>query len=136
MIELSALLCAASLGAMIFFSSIVAPSVFQTLPPHHAGAFLRALFPRYFLINGMVAGIAAILAARSLESTLLLAAAAAMVGVTYFLIPQINAARDRVTAGDASAKPRFDALHRLSVIINVAEMAVLIGVITLLLRSR
>jgi lipoprotein signal peptidase len=136
MTELSALLCAASVGAMIFFSAVVAPSVFQTLPASNAGTFLRALFPRYFLINGVVAGMAAILAARALESALLLAAAAAMVGVTYFLIPQINAARDRVTAGDASAKPRFDALHRLSVIINVAEMAVLVGVITLLLRAR
>ena len=36
------------LGGMLFFPSVVAPVVFKALPEEQAGAFLRAMFPRYY----------------------------------------------------------------------------------------
>ncbi|MEO1794697.1 MAG: DUF4149 domain-containing protein [Pseudomonadota bacterium] len=132
--DFAAVLAAASLGAMLFFSAIVAPTTFKALPEEHAGQFLRTLFPYYFEINGVVAIAAGLLALRPLESVLLVAAGAMMVAVKIFLIPIINAARDEMLAGSQSAKADFDRWHRLSVIINVVEMVMLVLAIILLLR--
>ncbi len=134
--EVSAVLSAASLGAMLFFSAAIAPTVFQALPEAEAGQFLRAIFPRYFLINGEVIGLAAIIALFSGFVFLALAmavAAALMIAVRYYAIPLINDARDRSMAGDEAAKKTFDAWHRGTVIINVIAMVVLLAAIYVLL---
>ena len=36
-------------GVIIFFSAIIAPTVFKTLDEKSAGVFLRAFFPKYYL---------------------------------------------------------------------------------------
>ena len=132
--ELAAILAAMSLGAMLFFSAIVAPTTFAALPSENAGAFLRALFPKYFLINGVVAGVAGLLVLGRIESVILLVCCAAMLGVTFWMIPIINTARDRMIAGAAGAKAEFDWWHRASVVVNLVEMIGLVGAILLLLR--
>lgn len=48
------------LGAIIFFSAVVAPSVFQSIPIAEAGKLLSVLFPRYYLV-GYIAGSIAVL---------------------------------------------------------------------------
>ncbi|MEO1793339.1 MAG: DUF4149 domain-containing protein [Pseudomonadota bacterium] len=134
--DVSAVLSAASLGAMLFFSAAIAPTVFQALPEAEAGKFLRAFFPRYFLINGEVIGLAAIMAlfnGRVLLSLAMAASAALMIAVRFYAIPIINDARDRATAGDEAAKRKFDAWHRGTVIINVIAMIVLAVAIYMLL---
>lgn len=128
--DLAAVLVAASLGAMLFFSGVIAPTVFQALPEQQAGAFLRAMFPKYFLINGAIGLVAgALLFTQPVAAGLLIATGGAMIAVRYALIPRINAARDAWTGGDAAAKATFDRLHRVSVLVNVAEMAVFVFVI-------
>ena len=134
MTELAAILAAMSLGAMLFVSAIVAPTTFAALPSDHAGAFLRALFPKYFLINGVVAGVAGLLVLGRTESMLLLGCCAAMLAVTVWMIPIINAARDRMLAGTAGAKAEFDWWHRASIIINLIEMIGLGAAIVFLMR--
>jgi hypothetical protein len=37
------IIAAASIGSMIFFSAVAAPTVFRKMPAEHAGAFLRAV---------------------------------------------------------------------------------------------
>ncbi|MDX2264852.1 MAG: DUF4149 domain-containing protein [Hyphomicrobiales bacterium] len=133
--ELSALLAAASLGAMLFFSAVIAPSVFQVLDEQAAGRFLRAIFPRYFAVNGLMALLAAALALRPLESGVLVLCAALMLGVRRFVIPIIKEARDAATAGDKAANARFNAWHRVSVVVNLIEMALLAAVIYILLAK-
>ena len=135
MTELAAILAAMSLGAMLFFSAIVAPTTFAALPSDHAGAFLRALFPKYFLINGVVAGVAGLLVLGRTESMLLLGCCAAMLAVTVWMIPIINAARDRMLAGTAGAKAEFASWHRASVVVNLLEMIGLGAAIVLLMRT-
>ena len=70
--EFAAAIALASLGAMLFFSAAVAPTVFKVLPEDHAGAFLRAVFPRYFLINGLAATVAGLVAFELAASIILL----------------------------------------------------------------
>ena len=62
MINLVAVFALALLfGGMIFFAAVVAPLVFTRLPAEHAGRFIRAFFPVYYLyvlISSTVAAIA------------------------------------------------------------------------------
>ena len=109
--ELAALVIAASLGAMVFFPSIVAPTIFRILPEDKAGLFLRAVFPNYFLINGVAALLAAAIAFRPLESGLLAACAAMMLAVRIVAIPIINNARDLMLSGDVAAKDQSNLWH-------------------------
>jgi Domain of unknown function (DUF4149) len=138
MTHLAALLAAASLGAMLFFSAAVTPTLFATMTPDVAGRFLRTVFPRYFLINAGVAAAAAACAAglsRNLTAAAILAGCAVvLVLARTVMVPVINTARDRASAGDAAAKATFDRWHLASVIANLIEMAGLVTAIWLLQR--
>ena len=97
--DLASAFAAASIGAMLFFSAAVAPTVFQALPAEQAGAFLRALFPRYFLINGIAGVVAAALAFRPLPGALLLIGGAALIALRFAVVPAINKAPRRNARG-------------------------------------
>ena len=49
MVDIAQALVLLLLGGMLFFPSVVAPVVFASLPEAQAGAFLRAMFPRYYV---------------------------------------------------------------------------------------
>lgn len=120
-------------GAMVFFPSVVAPTVFRALEPDDAGRFLRRLFPSYYafmIIMSLVA--AATLYARPLLAGGLALVAATTLFVRQFLVPKINAWRDAELAGDASAGKKFATGHRASVMVNVAQL-VFVGVAIFLL---
>ena len=113
------------LGAMLFFAAVVAPSVFKALPAEQAGLFLRALFPRYYLVLGAVTFGAALVAAYadSWWSAAVLAACAIIFLLGRFVVvPLINAYRDKMLEGDDASRKRFEALHRCTVIANFAQM--------------
>jgi uncharacterized membrane protein YhiD involved in acid resistance len=95
-------------GGMVFFALIVAPNVFRALGPQHAAAFLRRLFPVYYVFGAGMAAAAVV--------------ASGFVFSRQGLMPRINAYRDAELAGDASAKQPFARLHRLSVVVNLAQM--------------
>lgn len=126
MTQLAALLASASLGAIMFFSAAIAPTIFQALPEKEVGKSLRAVFPKYFLVNGIVAAVAGLLAAEPLPSALLLASAATMIVVRFGAISVINQARDAMVAGDGPAGRKFERWHRATVVINIVEMAALL----------
>ena len=46
-------------GVIIFFSAVVAPTVFKSLEEREAGMFLRAFFPKYYIF-GIVLGLSLI----------------------------------------------------------------------------
>jgi uncharacterized membrane protein len=112
------------LGGMVFFAALVAPVVFRVLPAEPGGVFIRALFPRYYVwVAGAAAAAAVAFFPLSPVAAGIMAAVAGLaVWLRQVLMPRINAASDRVKAGDASAKPAFDRGHRLSVIANVLQM--------------
>ncbi len=115
--------CGSWLGAILFHSAVVAPSTFKRLPADMAGAFLRVLFPRFFIF-GLVCGAVMLAAAVLLMSVQtaegvahwLLLGALVMVlleAVSLAMVPAINRARDE---GHTAA---FGRLHGLNVLLTL-----------------
>jgi len=126
---LAAFFVATLLGGMLFFPSVVAPTVFKSLDQDSAGQFLRRLFPAYyvFIIVTSLLGGALLLSKPILAATLLIIAASTLL-LRQILVPKINAWRDRELAGDKAAAALFNAGHRASVIINLVQLAAIIWV--------
>lgn len=117
------------LGAMIFFPSVVAPTVFKTLSGADAGKFLRRLFVGYYTYLIIASAIGAALLFRDpIAAAAIGAITVSTLWVKYSLMPKLNAWRDAELEGDEVAKVKFHKGHQLSVIINVIQMLVLIGV--------
>ncbi|WP_370264189.1 DUF4149 domain-containing protein [Limnobacter sp.] len=115
-------------GGMLMFSAVFAPLVFTKLPMEHAGPFIRAVFPWYYLyivVLGLLGTVLAALAGANIW-VLLPTAVVGLAGVytRQVLMPQINALRDRELAGDKTAAAPFNAKHRLSVAINAVQLLV------------
>ncbi len=119
-------------GVIIFFSSVIAPTIFSSVDEKNAGLFLRAFFPKYYIF-GIVLGLLALLSAITLESALntlefsMIAVMLAMFVISRLMIPAINKARDM---GEA-AKKKFNQLHLVSVILNF--LALIVGLVLIYL---
>ena len=117
-------------GGMVFFPSVVAPTVFKSLSEADAGAFLRKLFPTYYVFIIVASAIGAVcLMTRPFLSATLLVIAVSTLGVRQVLVPKINDWRDREMAGDAAAAQLFKTGHRASVMVNLVQMAAAIWVL-------
>ncbi|MGG5809908.1 DUF4149 domain-containing protein [Falsiroseomonas sp. CW058] len=112
-------------GGMVFFAALVAPLVFRVLPAEPGGRFIRALFPRYYVfVAGTAAAAAVALYPLSPPDAGIMAAVAGLAAwLRQVLMPRINAASDRLKAGEEAARPAFDRGHRLSVAANLVQMA-------------
>lgn len=92
---------AALFGAMVFFPSVVAPTVFKVLDPEPAGRFLRAVFPGYYLFLIITSALAAAAYYAQLLFMLGLSLVAlSTLGVRCWLVARITAWRDAGLAGD------------------------------------
>jgi len=130
----SFLLASMLFGAMLFFSFFVAPITFMKLEAAAAGQFIRSIFPHYYLIIIITSLVAAVLLTIANHSASILMFIIGLSGVfsRQSLIPKINKYRDAEIAGDLIAKSKFDRLHRLSVVINGAQLILLIiSIVTL-----
>lgn len=123
------------IGAIVFFSFFTAPIVFTRLPVAEAGKVVGGIFPLYYML-GYVAGLVAVCLAVYFAlnrgnrgwwsgAALLLAIA---LGLTVYagavVRPRTEAVRGVVEEQnpDPVRKAQFDALHRLSVILNGAVL--------------
>ena len=112
-------------GVIVFFSAIIAPTVFKTLDEKSAGLFLRAFFPKYYLF-AIVIGLAALALIMLFDikvSNILYIAIVSMTIlsiISRFMIPMINNARDMGEKG----KEKFNRLHMLSVSLNVITLVI------------
>ena len=124
------------LGGMIFFAAISAPVLFTRLPIAEAGKVVAGIFPRYYLMGYIAGGLGLLLAiylAASRSARLWWGAAAFAIAValaiTFYagmiIRPQVDSIR--TVAEQANPDPvqraEFDRLHHLSVMLNVAVMA-------------
>ncbi|MFT4517148.1 MAG: hypothetical protein ACI93D_000720 [Gammaproteobacteria bacterium] len=112
-------------GSIIFFSAIIAPTVFKVLDEKSAGLFLRAFFPKYYIFGLIIGGLSLVLIflLNIPVNTMLLALLIVMIALTVtskLMIPVINAARDMGEAGVS----RFKKLHTMSVMLNVLTLVV------------
>ena len=113
------------IGVIIFFSAIIAPTVFKTLDEKSAGVFLRAFFPKYYLFAIVIglAALALIMIFNIEMSNILYIAIVSMTIlsiISRFMIPIINNARDMGEQG----KQKFNRLHALSVSLNVITLVI------------
>ena len=115
-------------GVIIFFSAVVAPTVFKSLEEREAGVFLRAFFPKYYIF-GIVLGVASVVILMFMPvSAILTYAIVAMTLLTVLgrmSIPIINSARD---SGDEAG---FKKYHLISVMMNVITL--IIGLVILVI---
>ena len=113
------------IGVIVFFSTIIAPTVFKTLDEKSAGVFLRAFFPKYYLF-AIIIGLTAlglIMIFKIEMSNILYMAIVSMTIlsiISRFMIPIINNARDMGEKG----KQKFNRLHALSVSLNVITLVI------------
>ena len=124
---LAALATALALGGMTFFSFAMAPLVFRTLERESAAAFMRAAFPLYYRLMAALTGAAAVLGWGRPEAFPLIAVCAVLVYLWLVFLPRVNRYRDAKTAGDADAARAFGRLHRISVLVNLALLAILLA---------
>ena len=140
--SLFSLALAVWVGAVVFFSLVVAPGMFAALPRETAGTALGVLFPRYYalgvVVGAVTVGAAALLwrrqggrawAAINVMSALMLAATLYAGAVVE---PRARALRPLLHAeqhADPATQTEFDRLHHLAVELNGAVL--LLGIVTI-----
>ena len=113
-------------GTIIFFSAVVAPTIFKSLDEKDAGVFLRAFFPKYYIFGIVLGVISIIYLLFSPVHSHLLYSIIAMTVLTILgrmSIPIINKARD------TNNEQAFKRYHLISVMMNV--LTLVIGIIIL-----
>ncbi|MCX7824099.1 MAG: DUF4149 domain-containing protein [Verrucomicrobiae bacterium] len=126
-------------GAIAFFSFFAAPTAFGALEVEHAGRFMRALFPRYYML-GLICGVitllsgGALIAARcwplkggAIVLSMLFGMMVIVLWARQRLLPRMNSLREEANRArkdhdDESRGEvlvRWQRLHRLSVRLNL-----------------
>lgn len=118
------------IGGMVFFPAVVAPTVFKVFDDQSGGQFLRALFPRYYayIVAGSLLGLTGALIAASWASLIYLFVFSSTLWVRQSLVPKLNSWRDAELTGSDQAGVKFKRGHRLSVVINMAQLFALMAV--------
>jgi len=117
-------------GGMAFFAFVFTPMVFRFCEREDAAQFLRQVFPVYHRLLAVCCVVPAVLlmpgGTYSVEIGTLLGVAILFLVAARFLVPAANKARE---AGDTA---KFRAVHRISVLLHMAQMiAVLVTFIRL-----
>ena len=109
-------LLSAMIGIMLFFTVVVAPTVFKVLPVEYSSKYVRNFFPKYYATLGLIT-IVSVFTAPEGNSQLLLAICAALFAFTlFYLTGKINLAKDE------GKGRQFHILHGLSVVINLFQL--------------
>ena len=113
------------IGFMIFFMSVVTPSVFKTLDETNSRKFLRFIFPRMFLY-GFILSFAALLLSIYIRDQLLILISISISILflinTYIITPKINFHRDQFNNGIMVSEKVFKRYHLISVIIFLVQL--------------
>lgn len=113
-------LIAAMVGIMLFFTVVVAPTVFKVLPVEWSSKYVRNFFPKYYASLGILTVISALLAQSPSAQYLLIACAVLFAFTLFYLTGKINQAKD------LGLNKQFHILHGLSVVINLVQLIIFI----------
>lgn len=105
---------------MLFFTVVVAPTVFKVLPLEWSSKYVRNFFPKYYASLGLITLVTVLTEQDSVNRVYLIACAILFAFTLFFLTGKINAAKD------GGENKRFHILHGLSVLINVAQLCIFI----------
>ena len=125
MISIAVIFHATIIGFMVFFSAVVAQSVFKTLSQKAAGAFLRVLFPRMFIFGLILSLMASSVAAYDGVAEMALLSIFISTGFVlnaFVVTPIINKQRDAMLEGDENAGKKFKQFHFVSVAIFLVQL--------------
>ena len=116
------------MGSMIFFTTVVSPTTFQTLKNKDSSNFLRSIFPKFFLF-GFIISILSLLISLFINN-LIITILLTFVTLSFlynrnFLTPLINKFRDMELTGDKVAKKKFKLMHFLSVFLFIVNFLLL-----------
>jgi hypothetical protein len=120
------------IGFMIFFMSVVTPSVFKTLDEINSRNFLRFIFPRMFLYGFILSFVALLLSIYIRDQFLILISVFVSVLFlinTYIITPKINFHRDQFKDGKMESEKVFKKYHLISVVIFLIQLISSISVI-------
>ena len=117
-------LTAIILGAMIFFSFVVAPTTFKLLDEENSRKFIRGIFPFYYLLNLTLSFVASVLfflnQNLSIDFLLMVNVSVLFAISNFILMPMINKFRDN------NEDKKFKISHFISVIINFIQLIFLV----------
>ena len=117
-------LTAIILGAMIFFSFVVAPITFKLLDEENSRKFIRGIFPFYYLLNLTLSFVASVLfflnQNLSIDFSLMASVSVLFAISNFILMPMINKFRDN------NEDKKFKISHFISVIINFIQLIFLV----------
>ena len=117
-------LTAIILGAMIFFSFVVAPTTFKLLDEENSRKFIRGIFPFYYLLNLILSFVACVLfylnENLSIDFLLMVNVSILFAISNFILMPMINKFRDN------DEDKKFKISHLISVIINFIQLIFLV----------
>lgn len=116
------------LGSLIFFSSIIAPNVFKTLPEKNARSFIRSIFPKLYLW-GVIISLINSFCLIFLSKTAFYISVIIFSGFLFsrqILMPKIN------QLSDTKNVKKFQLYHTFSVIIFITQLILLFSIIILI----
>ena len=116
------------LGGLIFFSALVAPSVFTSLDEKNARVFLRSIFPKLYLFAGIFSLFISLILF-FINNFLSFIFFIITIGYFYsrqFLMLKIN------EASDQKNQKEFKKLHRFSVLIFIVQILLMILIFIIL----
>jgi hypothetical protein len=120
------------IGFMIFFMSVVTPSVFKTLDEKNSRNFLRFIFPRMFLYGFILSFVTLLLSIYIRDQFLLIISFSVSIFFlinTYIITPKINFHRDQFNDGIMESEKVFKRYHLISVVIFLIQLISSIGAI-------
>ena len=112
-------------GFMIFFMSVVTPSVFKTLDETNSRNFLRFIFPRMFLYGFTLSFVTLLLSIYIRDQLLILISVLITIFFlinTYIITPKINFHRDQFNEGIIESEKFFKRYHLISVSIFLIQL--------------
>ena len=121
------------LGSLVFFITIITPSVFKTLNNEFSSKFLRLVFPRVFVYGffvSMLCSITSYFENLTLSLYLSIFMSFTFLINAYVITPIINKMRDLSNKGNNIAKNKFKFYHFLSVFIYLIQILISIIIIT------
>ena len=119
-------------GFMIFFMSVVTPSVFKTLDEKNSRNFLRFIFPRMFLYGFILSFVTLLLSIYIRDQFLVIISFSVSIFFlinTYIITPKINFHRDQFNDGIMESEKVFKRYHLISVVIFLIQLISSIGAI-------
>ena len=120
-------------GTMIFFVSVVSPSAISTLQGDYLASFLRAIFPKMYLMGLLIGIIGSGLIFYIKQPLVLLSSG--LINLSFLInlliiTPKINSIRDRESLDENIREKRFEIYHGFSILLFLSNF-VLSGFIIL-----